>query len=315
MADPSGGQSTTAAAKTAQAGVRRTGAEVGGAAGRLRVVIVAWRSAADLRRCLPTLRGEEACEVVVVDNAADEETRRLIEEEHPWAAWWAPGYNLGFARANNLGSEGFGGEYLCFLNPDTEVAPGALGRLVAFLDGAPQAAAAGPFVANPDGSRQLSCRRWPGISTALFHRYSLLTRLWPANPWSRRYLMSDEAARGPRPVDWLSACCLMVRRTDFRDVGGFDARYFMFCEDTDLCRRFAARGRERWYVPAARVVHHVGKSAAERSVRLVYERHRSMWIYFRTWNRWWPLLAPLVGAGLAGRFLLYALRAGLSRPG
>jgi len=101
-------------------------------------------------------------------------------------------------------------------------------------------------------------------------------------------------------------------------VGGFDERYFLFCEDTALCRALDLAGWARWYVPAAQVTHQIGRSAAERSVRLVYERHRSMWTYFRTYHPWRRVLAPVVLAGLSLRFVGYAVRAlcsGHKRPG
>ena len=101
----------------------------------------------------------------------------------------------------------------------------------------------------------------------------------------------------------------MVRRTAFEDVGGFDSRYFMFCEDTALAKSLALKGYERWYAPGAAITHHIGRSIEERSVNLVYQRHRSMWIYFTTFNRFWPLLSPLALAGLTVRFCIYAARA------
>lgn len=280
---------------------------------RLRIVLVSYHSEADLARCLPTLAAAAHQEIVVVDNASSAATKGLLETDFPHVRYLDAGGNLGFARANNLGAAGFAGDYLGFLNPDTEVDEGALHTLCDFLDAHPQAAVAGPFVRNPDGSRQMSYRHWPGFSTALFHRYSLLTRLWPTNPWSRHYLMSDDEGTTARPVDWLSACGIVCRRSAIESVGGFDERYFMFCEDTALCKTLALAGWERWYVPQAAMTHHIGRSVGERSVRLVYLRHRSMWIYFTTFNRWWPLLAPLTLAGLTARFCLYALRACVKR--
>ncbi len=282
-------------------------------ASRIRAVIVAYGCDTDLAQCLSALAEEPDCEVVVVDNASQSSTRALVTR-HPRVRYDDPGTNLGFGRANNRGAAGFCGEYLFFLNPDAQVGPGAPGVLADFLDKHPHAGTAGPFVRNPDGTRQLSARRWPGAWTFLFHRYSVLTRLWPANPGSRAYLMSDAAAgEEPRAVDWLSGCALMVRREAFEAVGGFDERYFLFCEDTALCRALDLAGWARWYVPAAQVTHRVGRSAAERSVRLVYERHRSMWTYFRTYHPWRRVLAPVVLAGLGVRFAVYAVRALCSR--
>lgn len=279
---------------------------------KIRIVIVAYHSLNDLKRCLPTIPADSDLEICIVDNSSCENTENFLKSEYPQIIYINPEDNLGFARANNLGSKGFNGDYLCFLNPDTEIEPGAIQKLAEFLDARPDAAAAGPLVKNSDMSRQMSYRRWPGFSTSLFHRYSLITKLFPNNPWSKAYLMSDDDGMAAKKVDWLSGCCMLVRNSAFQKIGGFDERYFMFCEDTAICKTFELNNFERWFFPDAKIVHHIGKSISEKSVKLVFERHRSMWIYFKTFNRHWLLLSPFTIAGLIVRFSIYGIKAFLN---
>ena len=89
-------------------------------------------------------------------------------------------------------------------------------------------AIAAPRILGPDGEAELSGRSFPGPHTFLFNRYSLATRLWPNNPWSRRYLLSDWDRATDRSVDWVSGSCMFVRRTAIEQVGGMDEAFFMW---------------------------------------------------------------------------------------
>ncbi|MHC4870695.1 MAG: glycosyltransferase family 2 protein [Planctomycetota bacterium] len=276
---------------------------------RIRVIIVSYYSRNDLERCLPTIDDNPDIEVYIVDNSSCPETRDFLKKEYPEFVYIDAEKNKGFAAANNLGAADFNGDYLCFLNPDTELLDGAITKLADFLDTKPAAVAVGPLVLNSDRTRQMSYRRWPGFKTALFHRYSLLTRLFPNNPWSRAYLMSDDDGGAEQKVDWLSACCLMVKNNAFIEIKGFDERYFMFCEDTALCKSLDIAGFERWFYPNSVIIHHIGKSVSEKSIKLVFQRHRSMWLYFKTFNKNWLFLSPLTILGLAVRFMIYSFKA------
>jgi GT2 family glycosyltransferase len=159
--------------------------------------------------------------------------------------------------------------------------------LAAYLRGHPEAGVAAPQILNDDGSLQLSCRAFPGYSTAFFGRYSFLTRLWPGNPVSKRYLMTDFDHASEREVDWASGAAMMFTRAAFERVGGWDASFFLFSEDVDFCKRVHEADLRVMYVPSARVYHTIGISKHP-TTRAVIERHRSMWRYYlkhlrRTW--------------------------------
>jgi GT2 family glycosyltransferase len=124
--------------------------------------------------------------------------------------------NLGFTGGNNLGLKQATAPVLLMLNSDTRVRPGCLKACLDYLAKHPEAGILGPKLLDPEGTRQLSCRRFPSFRTALFNRYSLLTRLFPRNPWSRDYLMNEpEESDEPRVVDWVSGAAMFITRQAF----------------------------------------------------------------------------------------------------
>src|SRR4030095_7209730 len=125
---------------------------------------------------------------------------------------------------------------------------GATLTLQGHLDAHEACAIVGPRVLDPDGSVQGSARGDPDMLTGLFGRTGPLRFLLPSSSLSKRNVVSGG---GSATVDWVSGACMLVRRTAFEDVGGFDARYFLYWEDADLCRRLRARGHEIRYVPDA----------------------------------------------------------------
>ena len=259
----------------------------------LSVIIVNYHSQQPLMSCLRALATEAismAHEIVLVDNSPGDGTAEAVAAQFPSVRVIANSDNVGFARAVNQGIRATSGALVLMLNPDCELRQGALGRLVTWLGRHLDCAIAGPRILNPDGSLEFSARGYPGALTFLFNRYSLMTRLWPGNPWSRRYLLSDWDHQSPRDVDWLSGACMLVRRAAIDAVGALDEAFFMFNEDVDWCRRMNLAGWRVSYVPEAVAVHHIGASRHRVSSRVIWERHRGMAHYFRKHH---PTVAPL----------------------
>ena len=104
----------------------------------------------------------------------------------------------------------------------------------------PRLAVVGPRIDNPDGSLYPSARRFPKMADAAGHAF--LGMVWRGNPFTRRYRMLDWDHAQAGPVDWVGGACMLVRRTAFEQVGGFDPAYFMYVEDVDLCWRLRPGG-------------------------------------------------------------------------
>jgi hypothetical protein len=262
----------------------------------LSVVTVNYRSLDHLLVCLASIAAAAPgleVETVVVDNEQGGGVRAALAARFPQARLIENAENVGYARAVNQGIRGSGGEFVLVTNPDCELEPGALRMLVDYLRAHPRAAVAGPKILNPDGSLEYSARSFPTHLTFLFNRYSLLTRLFPNNPFSRRYLLTDWDHASVRGVDWLSGACLVVRRAAIERVGPMDEAFFMFNEDVDWCRRMKLAGFEVVYVPGAVIVHHVGASKRKVAAKVIYGRHLGMIHYFHKHHPTNPLLALL----------------------
>ncbi len=249
----------------------------------LSVVIVNYKSLEPLLACLDSLALDGtglAVECIVLDNASDDGAGAVLAERFPDARFIPNPENVGFARAQNQGIRASRGAHVLVLNPDCVVRPGTLRALLVHLREHPRTGIAAPRILNQDGSLEYSARAYPDHLTFLFNRYSLLTRLFPGNPFSRRYLLTDWDHLSVRDVDWVSGACMLVRREAIEAVGAFDEAFFMFNEDVDWCRRMNQAGWKVTYVPDAVVVHHVGASRHRTSNKVILERHRGMIHYF-----------------------------------
>jgi GT2 family glycosyltransferase len=283
----------------------------------LSVVVVTYQSRDHILACLRSLdagmRADEgrgaplAWECVVVDNDSRDGTAECVEREAPWARLDRTGANLGYAKAVNRGIAATRGAFVLVLNPDCVWSPGAVHALAAWMAAHPRCGIAAPRILNTDGSLEYSARGYPDSLTFLFNRYSLFTRLWPGNPWSRRYLMLDWDHESPRSVDWVSGAAMLARRAAIDRVGPMDEAFFMFNEDVDWCRRMNEGGWTVDYVPAASVVHHIGASKGGASNRVILERHRGMLYYFRKHHRRSAVVDALTAFAIMSRARLLML--------
>jgi hypothetical protein len=273
----------------------------------LSTVIVNYRSREPLLQCLGALEADAAdlaYETVVVDNDPSDGALAAVAAQYPTIRGIPNAENVGYARAINQGIAATTGEFVLAMNPDCVLEPGSIPALIAHLRAHPRTAIAGPRILDSDGTLQYSARSFPDHLTFLFNRYSLLTRLFPNNPWSRRYLLSDWDHRSLRDVDWLSGACMLVRREAIDQVGGMDERFFMFNEDVDWCRRMKLAGWAVSYVPGAQVVHHIGASRKKVAAKVIVERHRGMIHYFHKHHPSNPVVTVIADT-------LILLRAGL----
>jgi GT2 family glycosyltransferase len=236
------------------------------------VVMVSWNTAQRLSHAIDAVRSAAEgldVEIIVVDNGSTDGTRTLLAEKFPDVLTVQHEENLGFARGCNAGARLATGRALLFLNSDCEVAPGALGRMLAALDAAPALGAVLPRLTNPDGTLQPSVHDrlptpWSLLGEACFLgslRYAIYR-----HPEVGEWLRPGTRARHARTRDvaWGGAACLLVRREAWVAVGGFDERFFMYCEDVDFCARLTEAGWRIRFVAEASAVHYWGASAAHR---------------------------------------------------
>lgn len=271
------------------------------------VLLVSYNSRHTLTPCLASLAdafGGRTWEAILADNGSRDGSAEYVRTAFPSVRVIETGGNLGFARGNERALAEARGRHVLLLNCDTVAEPGSLGRLSEFLDAHPDAGVAAPLLLNPDLTDQGTARSFPTPAAAVFGRRSPLTRAFPNNRWSRRYLSGrDRAGEEPFEVDWVSGACLMVPRTVIGRAGFLDTGFFMHWEDADWCRRIKAAGHTVHCVPRARVVHHEGSSRRGWPAAQVWAFHEGAFRYYAKHHaRGLASVArPAVAAALAGR--------------
>ena len=245
------------------------------------VVIVNHNSGDYLGRCVRSAAeaaGDARIEVVVVDNASHDGSARRAVEAMPNVRLIENPDNRGFAAAANQGIGATSAPFVFLLNPDAEILAGTLGGFLKVARDHPGAGAIGPIVRDPEGSIYPSARKVPTVAEAVGHSF-----LGPFldNPFSRAYTMADWDRRTERTVDWVSASCVLLRRSALEEIGLFDERYFMYVEDVDLCTRLRQGGWVVVFSPELEVLHIGGVSTGGyRSRKMVVEHSRSIYKYF-----------------------------------
>jgi GT2 family glycosyltransferase len=249
------------------------------ALGRVSVLVVTHNSAGTLARTLEPIAGGNV-EVIVVDNAS---TDRSVEvaSEFDQVRVTCSGQNLGFGRGTNLAASHATRDFLLLLNPDCVASPDAIAALANRLDGEPTLGFAGPRIVKESGEPDYASLRGDPDPVGALLYVTRVTRLFPNSPRVNRYNLTHLDYEQEQELLSGTGACLMVRRSAFEAVGGFDPEFFMYGEDLDLCRRLREAGHPGAYVPAARVVHIKGESSRQRSGEMLVEFHRAMWVYYR----------------------------------
>jgi N-acetylglucosaminyl-diphospho-decaprenol L-rhamnosyltransferase len=275
----------------------------------VRVVCVVYHPGDELATFARTLATASAtpAELVIVDNGSDPTVARAVAAEFG-ARLVASGANLGYGGGANLGATGATTPWIVVANSDIEWQPGSLDALVAAAQGAPTAGSVGPALLNTDGTVYPSARELPSLTQGAGH--ALFVKLWPGNPWTRRYRAQQQSAGGQRPAGWLSGACLLLRREAFEAVGGFDDDYFMFFEDVDLGERLGRAGWINLYVPQVQVTHVGGTSWRAKPAPMISAHHASAARYVRRryphWYQWPVRQAAVLGLRVRERAELRA---------
>lgn len=265
------------------------------------VVVVAYHPGATLDEFLASAtRQQGVASLTVVDNAPHDE-HTVAAADAAGARYVTLGRNAGYGAGANAGALGGTGEWIVVSNADIRLHDEAIARLIAAGEADARIGAVGPRVLETDGSLYPSARPLPNFSLGVGH--ALFARVWPGNPWTRRYRLALDPAGGPVEAGWLSGSCFAVRRAAWEEVAGFDEDFFMFFEDVDLGRRLAQAGWARVWVPDAAVTHLGGHSYRTDPAPMLAAHHASARRYVGlVYPQWWQApLRAVVAAGLAAR--------------
>lgn len=268
------------------------------------IVTVAYRSNRVLAGFLDSIAraAVDRPALVVVDNAPGADDAAELAARHG-GSYVAMPSNPGYGGAVNAGVRALPAhvEWVLISNPDVELGAGSIDTLRATAEADPAIGAVGPAVLNPDGSVYPSARAVPSLRTGVGH--ALFANLWQRNPWTLAYRRETDPSDERRDAGWLSGSCLLVRRSAFDAVAGFDEGYFMYFEDVDLGFRLGRAGFRNVYDPSATVTHVGAHSTGSESARMVAAHHESARRFLsKKYSGWylWPIRLGL-RAGLALR--------------
>ena len=193
-------------------------------------------------------------EVVFVDNLSTDGTVDYIRTNYPDIKLIENREKYGFARNNNIGARHASGEYILILNPDIVLTEGAIDRLYDYARRNPDCGIVAPMLQNRDLSLQYSARRFPSIRI-LLNRFLTKGDDSARNKAVQRYLLTDLPSNAPSEVDWCMGAALLIKRSFYEELGGFDENFFLYVEDMDLCHRCWQKGKKVIYYPLSKMIH------------------------------------------------------------
>ncbi|MBY0350375.1 glycosyltransferase family 2 protein [Tabrizicola sp.] len=252
-------------------------------------VLLNWRTAE------MTLRAAESAEramegiaggIVVVDNDSNDgsfETMSAALQDRPRFRVVQSGRNGGFGAGNNVGIRlglpgGVRPDYVYILNSDAFPAPDAIRLLLDYLERHPKVGFAGSYIHGPDGEPHVTCFRFPSVAS----EFEGAARSGPISRLLRHRAVAIGVPLATGPVDWLAGASMMMREDVIRTVGGFDETFFLYFEETDLCRRAAEAGWPTHFVKESRVEHIGSVSTGMKTWKRVPGYwFDSRWHYFR----------------------------------
>jgi len=229
------------------------------------VIVANYNGEEHLARCLGSVAGSKlVTEVLLVDNGSRDGSLAMVRSGFPSVQILGQETNLGFAAANNLAAKRARGEALLLLNTDAWLEPQALEALFVRFEADPKLGLVAPRLRYPNGVRQFVWSPARGVIGEVLQRLR--------NPFEASSCVHGRLARGVALLagrTWYTAACVLVRAAAYREVGGFDADFFMYFEDVDLCVRLEAAGWRLAQEPTA-VATHVGGFRRSAEVDALY---------------------------------------------
>ena len=265
---------------------------------KVSIIIVNYNSQQVIGRCIDAVYKQVAdisYEIIVVDNASSSESVHFLKKNYPQVKLIENTENKGFGAANNFGVAQASGDYLFFLNPDTILLGNAVLRFYRFLEEAPpEVVSCGGNLIKENGEPATSYGNFP----SLFQEWSHMgfRRFYPK--YYDRYLRFGKTCDGktkPFQVPYITGADIFIRKDVFGETGGFDEKFFLYYEETDLYYRLHRAGYTTWILPDVKIIHLEGAGMLKNG-ELNYEKwavwEKSKYYYFRKHNG--PFISLLV---------------------
>jgi N-acetylglucosaminyl-diphospho-decaprenol L-rhamnosyltransferase len=268
----------------------------------LDIIIVNWNAGDKLFECLDSIRHSNTdtsfrlAKCIIIDNASTDDSLDHIDTITLPLELTINTENKGFGFACNEGSKSGDSEYILFLNPDVRLFPDSLSRSVSFMESADnkQIGVLGIQMVDQNGAIHRNVARFPSPKS-LFYQMIGLDHLWPKR--FPPHFMTDWDYQESRVVDQVPGSFFLVRRSLFKNLNGFDERFFMYFEDLDFAYRARREGWVNYYLSNVKAFHHGGGTTNQvRSLRLFYMlRSRVYYVakHFGYYHARWIVIASL----------------------
>lgn len=244
--------------------------------------IVTYNNADIICGCIESLLRETRgvdFQLYVADNSSTDNTVQLIKEKFPQVILLEQDKNMGFGHGHNVIADSVKSDYHAVINPDIYVEGDVISALVHMMEDNRDVVMSTPKILNEDGTEQFLPKKDPSI------RYVILSKFKPFRHFRTEYTRQLEEDGNAMDIEMCTGCFFVIRTEVFRKLGGFDKRYFMYCEDADISTRARKLGRiVFWpYVSAT----HKWSRANTRSMKGVCRFLTSLFKYFIRWGVNW----------------------------
>ncbi|MGB5598945.1 MAG: glycosyltransferase family 2 protein [Thiothrix litoralis] len=275
------------------------------------VILVSYNTSSYIRRALESLFRETqltSIEVIVVDNASNDDSVAMIRQFFPQVTLIESGANLGFAGGVQLGAKQAAGKYLLLLNPDTVIINAAVDRLLHFAKLHPANGIWSGVTLNNDMSLNTQ-HAWskPTLHDLLYSALGL-SKLFSKTCVFNNANYGCWKRDTVKEVDIVSGCFFLTTRELWDKLGGLDASFFMYAEEADYCLRAKALGYQPIVTPDARIIHHGGVSHSHfsgKQIKLLKGKVELVNRHVTAWQR--PAYKALLYLYVLNKFALHTL--------
>lgn len=249
-------------------------------------------------------------EILLVDNNSTDDTVASISKKFPQVKLIKNQKNNGFGGGNNQGVSLAQGKYILFLNTDAFLEKDSLHILVETLEKQKDVSSVGPQYRGKDGEYQQSAGYFPTFSRVIawmwwFDKLPLIKRFF-----QKPYHIYDHSwYKKPQYVDWLMGACILIHKSDFQAIGGFDENIFMYGEEVELYYRLNSKtGKKNYFTPATRVVH-LGSASTQKAnaSRLILELRGIEYFYKKHYPHLLGFIRFIIYTGTCMRIFVFSL--------
>ncbi len=233
---------------------------------KLSVIILNYNVRYFLELCLYSVRKATQyidTEIFVIDNASTDSSIEVLKDIFPNVNFIQNNKNLGFPKGNNIGVKEAKGEFICILNPDTVVAEDTFEKLFLFIENKADVGAVGCHLIDGSGNFLPESKRGIPTPWVAFTKIFSLYKIFPNISWFNKYYAQHISEFQTGKTDILVGAFMLMKRSLYLDLQGFDENCFMYSDDIDLSYRILQKGLQNYYVPTTSVIHFKGESTVK----------------------------------------------------